>query len=127
LGSQALVEALKNHGFNAEIYEEPVSLEGPELKDRSEQVAVWVGSRIDPKAAIQALKLAVAQWPELKYLRLSGDAYAPDYVHDQLFLGGSSDTAKSYGLQAWSHEELLALDEEMSSGAFHSTIRAKYP
>jgi len=128
VGSPALVEALKKLGFNVEIYEEHhVPKEEMNLRDRRESEGIWVGSRVDSRSAIQALKVAVTHWPELKYLRLSGDGgEPPDYVHDELFFGGATSAARRHGLQAWSQDELLALDEGMPVEAFHSAIRAKY-
>lgn len=129
VGSQTLVESLKNLGFNVELYEERhiSSSEEQKPQSRKKSEGIWVGSRVDSKVAIQAIKVAASIWPELKYLHLSSDGgEPPDYVHDQLFLGGATSTAKRYGLQKWTQEELLALDDEMSLEEFHSAIRAKY-
>ncbi len=129
VGSQTIVESLKNFGFKVELYEEEdsVSGEGQKLHLRKESESIWVGSRVDSKAAIQAIKVAATTWPELKYLHLSSDGGdPPDHIHDEIFLGGATSTAKRYGLQEWTQEELLALDDEMSLEEFHSAIRAKY-
>jgi len=127
VGSIELVETLKNNGFNAEVYQQKFPATEKMLNSIKNNEGIWVGTRIAPKAAIQAIKLAVLQWTDLKYLHLSNDGEEPpDFVHDQLFLGGSSSTAKSHGLHAWEKDELLGLDDEMSAEAFHSAIRAKY-
>lgn len=128
VGSQTLVESLKNLGFNVELYQEQhISSDEVKPRTRKKSEGIWVGSRVDPKAAIQAIKVAASLWSELKYLHLSSDGGdPPDYVHDQLFLGGATSAAKRYGLQEWSQDELLALDDEMPLEAFHSAIRAKY-
>lgn len=123
-GSFGLVEKLNNLGFNAKVYEDPANRK---FEDIYQQESIWVGSRLDPKAVIQAIKLAVTQWPELKYLHLSSDqGGVPDESHEELFFGGSSSAAKRYGLQEWGKDELLSLDEQMPIAEFHSAIRAKY-
>ena len=130
IGSQSLAESLKNLGFNVEVYKAPTTAarEEEEPRSRLHSEAIWVGARIEPKAAIQAIKLASSMWPELKYLHLSSDkGEPPDYVHDQLFIGGATSAAKRYGLKEWSQNELLALNDEVSIAEFHEAIRAKYP
>ncbi len=125
--SQELVESLKNKGFNAEVYRETPQKSEASLDSMENNEGIWIGSRVDARSAIQVIKLAVTHWPDLKYLHLSNDGgEPPDYVHEQLFLGGSSSTASRYGLQKWSNEQLLELDESMSSEAFHSAIRSRY-
>jgi hypothetical protein len=125
-GGVELVETLKNAGFNAEIYRPPGQHEV--LDNPKEHEAIWVGSQIDASRAIQAIKLATSVWPYLKYVHISGDENAdvPDYVHDQIFFGGATSTAKNYNLQGWTGQDFLQLDEAMTTGAFHSLIRSKY-
>lgn len=125
--SQELVESLKNNGFNAEVYREPLRSGQAPVDTLEKNEGIWIGYRIDARAAIKVIKLAVTHWPDLKYLHLSTDGGdPPDYVHDQMFLGGSSTTARRYGLRGWSNDELLGLDENMTSEAFHTAIRARY-
>lgn len=128
VGSNELVETLKNLGFNAEVYQERTSSPDKRPLDYLDwNEGIWIGSRVDSKSAIQALKIAVIHWPQLKYLHISTDGEdPPDYIHDQLFFGGVTAAAKRFGLRAWSHEELLALDDDMPLEAFHSAIRSKY-
>lgn len=126
-GSAELLDKLRNAGFNAEVYQPNFAPAKQPLDSLKRNESIWVGARIDPRAAIEAIKIAVSQWPDLKYLHLSCDIEdPPDFVHDQLFLGGASSTAEEYGLQAWSKDELLSLDEGTSAKAFHAAVRSKY-
>ena len=122
--SISLLELLKNNGFNVEIYE----ADQEPLSKHSEQECIWVGSNIPPTIAVFAIKLAVSIWPHLKYIHLSNDGEEgpPDYVHNQLFFGGSTKTAKEYGIREWSIDEIAELDESMDLERFHLAIRQKY-
>jgi hypothetical protein len=124
-GAINLVESLKNAAFTAEVYK--VGLANKTYERPEDHEAIWVGSRVNSGRAIEAIKIAVSLWPHLKYVHLSGDnGDPPDYVHDQIFFGGATSTARSYGLQPWSRDELLGLHESMTDEGFHGAIRAKY-
>ncbi|HEY3298668.1 MAG TPA: hypothetical protein VGK34_08445, partial [Armatimonadota bacterium] len=117
-----------NTGFSASIYNEGKS--GLETVKPDEHEAIWIGSSLAPKDVIEAIKIALSQWPHLKYLHLSSDGDAkmspPDEIHYELFIGGSTSAAKRYGLQSWTATQLLSLDEDVSVREFHDAIRSKY-
>lgn len=120
-GSVNIIEDLKNKGFNVSLYDDP-----QEGRTYGGQSCVWIGSRLSPAVAIEALKIAIKTWPHLKYLQLSDDNYnPPDYIHDQIFIGGATSTALERGLLAWSKDEIMALDENMSYEEFHKVINAR--
>lgn len=126
-GASELIEALSKSGFSAEIYKETFRTDsGLGTLERHE--SIWVGCSLPAKEVIESIKIAATLWPQLKYMRLSNDGGAPpDEVHYQMYFGGASSTAEEYALSPWSHEELMALDEGMTSEEFHRAIRAKYP
>lgn len=122
-GSVHIVEGLKNRGFNVEVYNNPANPGG----DLESQSSIWIGLRMPPSIALEVIHLALSVWPNLKYLQLSGDkSDPPDYVHDQLFLGGATSTSVSRGLKAWTYEALMELKPSMTMREFHSVIRSKY-
>ena len=122
-GSTNIIEGLKNKGFNVELFKDQIEMN----RNLGEQSSIWVGERLPPAIALEAIKIALRVWPNLKYLQLSGDgARPPDFVHDQLFLGGSTSTALSRNLKAWTNEELQSLNAEMSIEDFHSVLRGKF-
>lgn len=127
-GVTELIESIKNLGFNAEIYQSVhAAKEDKPPIELSDRESVWVGSRVPASAAIKVIKTAIRQWPQLKYLHLSGDGGdPPDYVHYQIFIGGATSAAKRYGLKKWANDELFALNDNMSMNEFHQAIRAKY-
>jgi hypothetical protein len=121
--------ALRRLGFQADIYRSELQEFQPEgYESKSQHAAIWVGSRVPPRVAILAIKTVVRIWPHLRYVHLSGDGpeETPDYVHDQMYFGGATSTARGYDLQRWTAEEIEAIPDDPSSGKFHELIRAKY-
>lgn len=127
LGGIEIVASLKNIGFNAEIYQSGLGRKNLTLESINNNQGFWIGKRIEPKVAIKAIKAALKIWPDLKYLYITGDkSDSPDYVDDQIFIGGSNSSIIRYRLRGWSLEELNSLDEDMSIIEFHNIIREKY-
>lgn len=125
-GSEKLIAKLQQAGFRAKKYE----LRGDDwgiVEDVAEQASVWVGVRVQGAGAVQAIKLALDVWPHLRYMELSTDGSdPPDEVHDALFLGGATSTARERRIRAWTAEEIRALPDSITTEQFHATIRAKY-
>jgi hypothetical protein len=123
-GSDEVVGALRGLGFHAELYQ------GTRTQKYSDEVlenheAIWVGYRVPALVAVLAIKNVLKYWSHLKYIDLS-DESAPDYVQSEIFFGGATSTAKSDGLQEWSQEELLGIDNNISTQEFHKLIKSKY-
>lgn len=125
-GAAELVKNLSASGFNAEIHKE--RLEGEVLLDANKQESIWIGERVPATLAIEAIQISAVKWPHLKYLHMSGDGdtVPPDYVHDQIFIGGSSSTAEDLGLAKWTNGELRTLTKTMSNADFHKRVRDHY-
>lgn len=124
-----MIESLKNKGYNAEVYTGHGIDEKVVSEIKGKQESIWVGSELSAAQIVPAIKQAVSLWPELKYMHLSDDGGdPPDYVHEQLFIGGSTTTAtKRYALEKWTVEEFMELDENMTTKELHQRIRSKYP
>lgn len=125
-GATDLIQALNKSHFSAEIYKESFSKNG-ELNNLKQHESIWVGYRVPAREAIESIKIAVAQWPHLKYLHLSNDGGAPpDEIHYQMYFGGATSTAQEFGLVAWSNKDIETLSSEMTQEEFHRAIRQKY-
>lgn len=123
-GSDVLIRNLAEAGFEADIYE-------PWPRDPSKSPefheSIWVGCWVSADDAIESIRIAVSQWPHLKYMHLSNDGGdPPEEIHMQMYFGGSSLTAKDYGLSPWTTDELLKIDQNLSQIDFHQKIREKY-
>lgn len=126
LDAKNLVRKIRESGFQSNIYSDPLD----NTRDQTEiegNECIWVGARIQAAGAIEAIKLAVNHWPQLKYLELSTDGSdPPDEVHDSLFLGGATSTALERGLKPWTKDEIMALSSSFTQEQFHVEIRKKY-
>lgn len=125
-GAKDVVRALRRAKLRAETYSDAYDrVDEPDRLEEHE--AIWVGYRVPVSEAVRAIRVSLDKWPHLKYLHLSNDSDAPpDEVHGEMFIGGSSSTARDYGLRPWCREELESLTEDMSREAFHHAIRDKY-
>ena len=118
-----VVQALIDEGFVARTYD---AFDEAEPLDLERHEAIWIGYEVPAKEAIRAIKIAVTYWPHLKYMQLSNDgASPPEEVHRELYIGGSSSTAEKYGLVPWERDEILGLDEGLSTADFQRLIRNK--
>lgn len=124
--SMEVLEVLRRSLFSAEGYRSPGEGDN-HREDPTESAAIWIGSRVQGAAAVEAIKLAVTAWPHLKYMHLSSDDLdPPDEIHDQVFFGGATSTAERFGLRAWSFEEIRDLPSNITDVDFHKAIRGKY-
>jgi hypothetical protein len=125
-GFDKLIESLKNAKFNAKAYA-GIGDEQNVLQSLESSECIWIGSRVDPRAAIEAIEIATNHWPHLKYIQLSGDdSDPPDNIHDEIFFGGDTTVAKNQGLLEWSKKELVELKDSKTLKEFHSAIRRHY-
>lgn len=125
MDADEIVSSLKSLGFQAQIYTEAEP--GSALKDTSDSHAIWVGASITPRTALLAIKESLKRWPFLCYMHLSADSFGPDYTHNEIFIGGSTRTARGYGLKKWTPDEIKAIPSNISAIEFHTIIRSKYP
>lgn len=62
--------------------------------------AIWLGIRVSFKAAKEIILTAKEFYPHLKYISLSDEnRQVPEHVHYQVYIGGSTTTAKEKGLK----------------------------
>jgi hypothetical protein len=126
LQPEVLIAALADVGLKAKEYN--AGYMSNRLSSAKWHEAIWVGRRVPSKVATLAIKTAVKIWPHLKYIHLSDNKEdPPDATHDEIFLGGSTETAKNLGLKAWTKEELLNLPEDKTIKEFQNVIKSKYP
>ncbi len=125
-GCEELAMKIGDVGISAYLYENQYD-EDFRSKDYAEHESIWLGERVSSNYVAVVLKIASEFWPHLKYIHLSCDgSVPPDDVHDEIFLGGSTNTAQRYGLEPWTNEELSSFDSSLSIKELHRLIRAKY-
>jgi hypothetical protein len=123
------IELLSNKGYSANIYKpQRGGIKGS--LEYSDHETIWLGRKVNPSFATEIIKIAVNFFPHLKYIYISGDKNdvdPPDYVHNQIYVGGATSTAKGYKLKEIPTKEILKLDNSVSRERLHSFIRNYYP
>lgn len=113
------------NGYYAEIYKSHNS----SLTDVEDHQSIWIGRNVNLPFAKEVIKLAREWSSELIYLTISRDfnKNAPDYVNDQIFIGGSTNTAlNTYKISAFTEKDFRKLDNSNTIEEFHKTIQSKY-
>lgn len=119
-GSRQFVKDLNRKGYKAEIY---FGADGKsaQLKKYIEHEAIWIGRRVPVDFAIEIIKMAIKKFPHLKYIDLSPD-FAPEYVHDQIYIGGATSTALEDGLKKLTSSDFTRFFECKSMEEMHEFI-----
>jgi hypothetical protein len=125
-GVEALVAGLKSLGLAASAYEHPSPVQDDYLNEGDHE-AIWVGRKVPPGIVLSSIRVARKRWPFLRYIHISGDLSdtPPEEVHSQLYFGGSTQSARRYGLRPWTDAEIEAL-EASTPEEVHSSIRSHY-
>ncbi|MFA6918203.1 MAG: hypothetical protein WC285_05255 [Candidatus Gracilibacteria bacterium] len=122
------IKILKSQNFLANLYLS--AGDNPEKYSKLEDhAAIWLGSNVPASIAVPVIKIAKKIYPHLKYIHLSSDMPtddAPDYIHDQIFIGGSTSSAIDFKAKEMSKTDFNQLDEAMSEKDLHSFIRSYY-
>lgn len=124
LKSESVISELNKNGFKASKYEDM----DKNILDENHE-AIWLGSNIDFSYAKSVIQIAKKYLPHLKYISKSGDFIdPPNYVHDQIFLGGSSDTAVNRdGISPFTEDDFKVLFNSKNAEEFNKIIYNKYP
>jgi hypothetical protein len=121
-GAVEIVSSLKALGFQPELSEDPDYVK----ETYEDSHAIWIGSLVPPRAALMAIKRSLQSWPFLCYMHLSADTEGPDYIHKEIFIGGSTTTAREDGLKKWTRAEIDAIPNDIGMTDFHRLIRSRY-
>lgn len=129
IGADSFVGNLKGEGYTARIYKSISGIEGP--LPSGEHQAIWLGSRVPATFAINIIKKAKKAFPFLRYIQYSDDGkygggLPPDYVHDQIFIGGSTSTARSYELKEIPDKEMEELNDVFDDKTLREFVQRYY-
>ena len=124
-GSDGVVGSLRSLGFQTELYHGTRSTKYSDDALENHE-SIWIGNRVSARVAVMVIKNVLKCWSHLKYIDFSSEG-APDYVHNEIFIGGATSTAKSDGLQEWSPEEINRINDNITTLDFNKLIKSKYP
>lgn len=89
--------------------------------------AIWVGTEFPYDRAIEVIGIALKYYEELRYVALSNHGWNPPAsIHQEIFVGGSTEAALRLRLKAWSRQDFEALSKIKSQEAFHQFIAARH-
>lgn len=116
-----LLEELLKQNYIASIYRV-----GSDKKFVSniEHEAIWLGCEVPLDMAVNVIRMAKRYYPHLKYLQLSDDKeVAPEYVKYQIYIGGSTSTAKERKLRVLSESDFEKIYSFNNIKEFHDYIK----
>lgn len=120
--SDKFVEELIRQGYSASLYR--FEREEKKVIRNAENEAIWLGSEVPIKMVVDVLKTAKKYYPHLKYIYLhDGSDEAPVYVKYQIYIGGSSNTAKEYGLKTLNKEDFEQLFRVQTRDELHNFVK----
>jgi len=89
--------------------------------------AIWVGTEFPYDRAIEVIRIVQDYYSELRYVALSNHGWnPPSSIHQEIFVGGSTEAALRLKLKAWSRQDFEALAKVKSQEAFHQFITARH-
>lgn len=89
--------------------------------------AIWIGKDFPFDKAIKVIDISQRYYDDLRYVALSDYRQSPpSAVHNEIFIGGSTESALRLGLLAWTPEDFNAIQSIGSSEELNEFIKARY-
>ncbi len=119
--STKFIEELTKQGYRASKYR--FGMEDKTVVSNAGHEAIWLGSEVPVDMAIDVLKMAKKYYPHLKYIHLNDAREAPESVKYQIFIGGSSNTAREKGLRILDSNDFNKLYELHTKDELHEFVK----
>lgn len=117
-----LMEVLQDRGYDASIYTMAFISDDFESQ-HTQHEAIWLGCNVPVDMAVDVIKLAKSFFPHLKYIELSNtDRFVPDEVHNQIYIGGASSTARERNLKTLTSADFEKLYTMKDISELHSFV-----
>ncbi|MFJ5715567.1 hypothetical protein [Neobacillus sp. NPDC093127] len=110
-------------GFKTELYDNNIK------KEKDAQESIWLGHKVPIETVKSVIIKAHNFYPHIKYIHLSNDnmdKYTPDYIHNQIFIGGATSAAKRFNLTPLSSDDFEKIKTFNNLKELHSFIRSFY-
>lgn len=119
--STRIVEELTQQGYTANLYSFGAD---KKFVSNREHEAIWLGDKIPIDMAINVIKIAKKYYPHLKYIKID-DALddAPSFVKYEIFIGGSTKTAKEMRLRALDEKDFNRIYQMKDINELHDYIK----
>lgn len=112
---------LIKQGFLVEIYDD---IEDETSFNFRNHKSIWLGYKVPFKIAKDVIIMAHENYPHLAYIDLSNHkSKPPEYVHSQIFIGGSTETARERGIKPFSKNDWEKLKTTKNLKELHELIK----
>lgn len=116
-----MAKAFRKKGYNnIDIYSG--FSEEPSTDENSK--AIWIGADIDIETIKKVIKDAVRIYPNLKYISISNEY--TDNVRNEIFIGGSTETAISRNAKDLEEEDFKAIESVKNINELEQIITQKF-
>jgi len=96
-GAEELIEDLRNQDLIALLYEPEFPGMDSAVPTPENNQSIWLGCYVPFNIAMITIKTNYTHFPFLKYIYIN-EFGCPEEVKYEIFIGGSTETAESYGL-----------------------------
>jgi len=122
------IRLLKSKNFFANIYFDTQDEEDKGMRATPlEHKAIWLGGNVPLSIAVSIIKMAKEFFPHIEYIHLSSDSPdAPNYIHDQIFIGGATSAAIRLSIKKMSESDFNKLYEFTNKKDLHEFVRSFY-
>ena len=118
-----IVDSLTKKGFFAVLSKNEI------FKGKtSEAESIWVGKYVPADIVVGVIKTAKITYPFLKYISIAGDHTKdpPEYVHYEIFIGGSTSAAKKRNIKELKDSDFENLYKLTEDAELHRFIKSFY-
>lgn len=118
-----IVDSLTEKGFFAVLSKNEI------FKGKtSEAESIWVGRHVPVDIVVEVIKTAKITYPFLKYISIAGDHTKdpPEYVHYEIFIGGSTSAAKKSNIKELKDSDFENLYKLTENAELHRFIKSFY-
>jgi len=124
--AKSLINILNKKGYLAEIYCFS-SVEENKNNDNLDYKSIWLGKNVPLEIASDAIIISKNFYNHLEYIHVSEEeTNIPNYVHNQIFIGGATSTAEDYGLEPLSKDDFESIKDKDTLVELHKFIKTFY-
>lgn len=124
-GCKKLIEKLTSQGYDATVYKKKyIDIDSTGLEKYSEHESIWLGCEVSVEIATEVIEIAKSIFPHLKYISINDNLTAPEEVFNQIYIGGSTATAKREKLKMLSDDDFKKLYKISNKDDLHNYVNS---
>ena len=124
--AKSLINILNKKGYLVENYCFS-SVEENKNNDNLNFKSIWLGKNVPLEIASDVITISKNFYNHLEYIHISEEeTNIPNYVHNQIFIGGATSTAEDYSLEPLSKDDFESIKDKDTLVELHKFIKAFY-